>query len=54
MEAFHIHGGAFTEMAEARRAFPEREKVSPFLLEMASKSIYDPRYNIVMGPCVNS
>lgn len=50
MEAFRIHGVAFTEMTEARRAFPEREKASPFLLEMASKSIYDPRYNIVMGP----
>lgn len=50
MEAFHIHGVAFTAMAVTRRAFPEREKVSPFLLEMASKSIYDPRYNIVAGP----
>ncbi|KAH8124078.1 hypothetical protein ACSS6W_004203 [Trichoderma asperelloides] len=50
VEAFHIHGMAFTKMAEIRRAFPEREKVSPFLLEMAAKSIYDPRYNIVMGP----
>ncbi|KAL7910613.1 hypothetical protein GGI35DRAFT_372192 [Trichoderma velutinum] len=45
-EAFHIHGLAFTEMAEARRAFPERGKVPPFLLEMASKSIYDPRFSI--------
>jgi hypothetical protein len=50
VEAFHIHGLAFTEMVQTRRAFSEREKVSPFLLEMASKSIYDPRYNIVMGP----
>jgi hypothetical protein len=54
VEAFHIHGMAFTEMAETRRAYPDREKVSPFLLEMASKSIYDPRYNIVMGPCGTS
>lgn len=51
MEAFRIHGMAFTEMVETRRTFSEQEKVSPFLLEMASKSIYDPRYNIVMGPC---
>ncbi|KAL7940414.1 hypothetical protein V8C42DRAFT_337582 [Trichoderma barbatum] len=50
VEAFYIHGGAFTEMAEARRASSKREKVPPFLLEMASKSIYDPRYNIIMGP----
>ncbi|KAK4069476.1 hypothetical protein Trihar35433_6055 [Trichoderma harzianum] len=49
-EAFQIHGLAFTEMAEARRALPERGKVDTFLLEMASKSIYDPRFNIVMGP----
>ncbi|KAL6697071.1 hypothetical protein J3F84DRAFT_367941 [Trichoderma pleuroticola] len=49
-EAFKIHGLAFTEMAEARRALPEKGEVAPFLLEMASKSIYDPRFNIVMGP----
>ncbi|KAL7782334.1 hypothetical protein V8C43DRAFT_296079 [Trichoderma afarasin] len=53
-EAFQIHGLAFTEMAEARRAFPERGKVDTFLLEMASKSIYDPRFNIVMGPSDSS
>lgn len=51
VEAFRIHGMAFTEMVMTRRTFSERERVSPFLLEMASKSIYDPRYNIVMGPC---
>ncbi|KAL7917168.1 hypothetical protein ACQKWADRAFT_324868 [Trichoderma austrokoningii] len=54
VEAFRIHGLAFAEMVKTRRAFPEREKVSPFLLEMASKSIYDPRFNVVMGPYVRN
>jgi hypothetical protein len=41
-------------MVQARKAFPKQERVSPFLLEMASKSIYDPRFNITIGPCAET